>query len=410
MRVRTKGVIGLTLLAAVAAIFATWHLNREQVVDYPNGLQIRWMGITTGTNGFEYGSPGERFLNTLKLIPAKGLTFGGLKFQRPRQLTPFDNDAAVTAWIHVRLPVGGPLYDFGYYWTGARVIAENGTRKIENAAPRPYVTSRDEVVLAIPLRAFPRDSAKVHLRILPPPGNSNDPPWKTNRVEERWTDFQFRNPDFREHARWPRQEAPVTNQVQDISVVLTSAAVGLESWVRFQLSEPGWYLAECRVRDDEGNLSLWNGTMQPGTNQAAVRFNFPLETNRVWKVEPVFVRLKEYPGSRPQEFRTGDLRTVELRAAAPEVEMIDEQQTKYLCHFDGREIRVRRESGDDRPHLFIKSAVEAGKAVSFEGGYWSGRTFGPKVQIWSTTAKATNVTVTFVCPKVVRMEFYVVGR
>ena len=177
-------MVGLAILVLVVAGGIFIYLNRPQKVSFANGMTLEWMGTTLGTNMMMEGSMVQKLL--ARVMPANGITIGGMSLKPPRRLFPV-NESDLTCWVLLR---GTDLKQssFGYYWDGSEVSAGNRSgRWFSNPSARPRTFSLDEVVLAIPLYAFPRDEAKVRLRLVVP---------KRDIQSGGVAEFEFENPFF----------------------------------------------------------------------------------------------------------------------------------------------------------------------------------------------------------------------
>src|SRR5262245_403176 len=70
-------------IGGLAILFASWKGRHVEVAE---GLTLKWLGITEGTNSLAEGNPLEKVLGNW--IPVKGIGFGDMKLRRPASHQP----------------------------------------------------------------------------------------------------------------------------------------------------------------------------------------------------------------------------------------------------------------------------------------------------------------------------------
>src|SRR5688572_486719 len=162
-RCRKLSIIGgFVAIALGTGLF--YMINRPQRFEVSGGTTLTWLGVTVGTNGYEYGTPLERFLGNR--IPAKGFKIGAFKLRPPQVFAGGSEDAPITAWIRM----DGSLAEAARLLSaGSKVFAANSSgRELENPLPRAYPAgSTNQLLFAVPLFAFPRDERVVRLMLSP---------------------------------------------------------------------------------------------------------------------------------------------------------------------------------------------------------------------------------------------------
>jgi hypothetical protein len=399
---RFRKLQALVLLAALVggvALFAVFARSRPVV--YPDGLSLQWIGAAVGTNTLEYGNPLEKLLHKAKLIPRQGLRFAGITLRQPQILWPKDQDADLTGWISVRRPAPFP-YTSGYYWDGSRLVAANNSgRAIENAPLRPWRWTSNELIMCVPLKAFPRDEKILRVLIRPPPDTESLK--MTNRA---WAEFEFANPLRRAPDHWTPTILPATNQIGDLSVTLLSLSTADNSQVHLRLSPAtGWQIVEGRITDEEGNTFSHYST-RSDRGEGWIGFQYALESNRVWKVAIKLVQALNFPFTSDERLPRNKLLKVSIKVDGPESRVVDSFGTTYFVSAERNELSVRREVGLDRPYLILVEATDEGRPLKVEGGsWWEGSRFIQMKQRWTFPNSATNITLHFYSPRIVSTEF-----
>jgi hypothetical protein len=386
-------IVLLSIVGAVALLILPF---RTQVAEFPNGLTLRFLGVTEGTNLFKDGSPLEKLLGNV--IPQTGLRIGSWNLQRPRQAFP-RGEADLNAWVLVR-QAGLDLNQFKYYWEGSKVIATNASgRGFENPPTRPARISSNEVLLTIPLLAFPRDQSSFRLRIRAP---------NITGEAERWAEFKAPNPFRGTLATWDIRPLPATNLIDgDAFVVLRAQSKPTQ--IEVQLPSTNWHMPECRIFDQENNSFSWNRMSGPREGRVVVEFDYGLEGNLPWRMAATFVRSPTVrTDTPPGRFPDFEQQQVTIMSAGPEVQFTNQVGSVYHAQFDGRQLGIRPQAGEKRPYFVLLGATnEQGQAVHFDGGTsWSGRPHGPKRQQWYATKPESRVDLTVACPKSVETEFH----
>jgi hypothetical protein len=443
MRRSFKVCSAIGLLAGIGAILMLW-LSSSKSAQLPNGLRMELLSVTKGTDVFLDGSPLERALGDI--LPSKGVHLGAFHLNRPRPTRSWE-EAPLTAWVSLQGP-GLVQSDFTSRRAGLRVIAASKSgREIENPPGLPMRLSVTEVLLSIPLRAFPRDARTIQLRILPPeytdeieqtllPGPLRERRLVQDRAAERpWVQFEFSNPIHQPVEHWHPSALPITNQIDDLTIVLTELHPGRSKSFRslispqigpadlsFRLSSRNWQIPECIIRDEESNsfshtsMRLLRDRSPPVEFKG--QFEYSLEPDRTWKIQAKLIRAPQFPfnspGSPPlrlTDFPDYERMTAEVVAHGPEVRMTNSLGDAYFCYLAGPEVYVRKETGLDLPYVvLIDAANENMAAVSFDRGVsWAGRPNERKLQRWSMGSSApasTNLTLHFAAPKVVTTVFY----
>ena len=297
------------LLLTVAFLLA--RRGRHRVVTLPDGLSIEFLGVTVGTNRLPYGSPLQRIL--ANHIP-QGLKLGPWTIPPPTFLSRWDETDA-HAWLVVR----GLNRLSRRNWFDSKVVTSNRfSRQISIptlAASFSPNASMNEVVLDVPLVAFPRNDHTAILRFSPP----------TKKEERLWIEFPFRNPLFTAGSAWTPPPPPVTNRFDGQEFILSSAsdsrdqriarAVGT-GHVVLTLPSSDWQIPYCRLFDNEGNSARKSWIEGPRNGKVTVWFDHSLETNRPWRVEATFAR--GFGPPRPDRLYSPEqLRTAHLTAAQP---------------------------------------------------------------------------------------------
>jgi hypothetical protein len=403
------------LIASLIAAFVLFGGNprKHQTFEFSDGTRARLLGVSLGTNEFLEGSFLEKTF--AKQIPPGGLEFLGFKLQRPISRGPIDPQAPLTAWVLLsEIPTSPAPALFGrpprygrahHLWGNTRIMTANSEgREFENPFATPYSISTNQMVLAVPLYAFPRSHPNFSLRIFPPRNLG----WTDENAE-----FELRNPFRGPHPQWAAGPIPSTNQFDDLTTVLAECSPSPVE-VRFELSSIGWHLTECKLYDEEQNVRSKDSHSLAGRVIWA-RFEHGLETNRIWKVEAKFARgpgllpwreSRHHPSSTaPAEYPEDELITLQVNATGPPVKIVSSAGVDYSCSFNGRELFIQRENGLDRPYFIVLGATnEMGQRVVFGNHSWS---ISNPMQRWSTQDPATQLNLQLASPKIVTAEFYV---
>ena len=178
---RALGLLAALFAVAVLALLMLLHNARRREIPVGGGRSVEWLGVTAGTNRLRYRTPLQMLLGYF--VPSGGVAIAGLYFPAPEIVAGFE-DVDATAWVTVH-GTGVSPQGFNFYWEGSEVITSNRTgRQFSLPPPQPFRTDSNQVVLSIPLTAFPRDQKTVILKLSPPvePG-----------MKRLWIDFEFEN-------------------------------------------------------------------------------------------------------------------------------------------------------------------------------------------------------------------------
>jgi hypothetical protein len=382
------------VLSALSLGGSLFIFSKGRSVELTGDAVLHWQGVTEGTNTFREGSPFEKLLGDH--IPAKGISFGALKLQRPAIYQP-RTGAPLTAWIKAT----GPGIDkFQYHLRhGFKVMTANSSgREFELPPEMPYqISPSNEVLFAISLLAFPRDEKYLRLRIVLP----LDKPQKHHSAE-----FSFKNPFLGVRERWTVGSLPITNDIGSYRFVLFSVS-SRPAGLIFHTPAKGWYLSECAIWDEESNRSLMSSASYE-ERRIIVSFDYPLEINRPWKVSALFTRAVPHRTLPSGKFMPEDWLRVRVGTNHLQADLTDREGTVYNCRLDGQEFSVWSVAAPrEKPEFtMIRATNGLGEKVEFVGPSWTDN--GSQItQMWRTKKPASSVTVELGAAKTVRAEFYV---
>jgi hypothetical protein len=270
---------------------------------------------------------------------------------------------------------------------GSRVLAENSAgRQIENPLPSIRRALSNELLISIPLFAFPRDEPQIRVRFSPP---------VTNESAREWITFTIENPYPATPKNWSVEPLPKTNVVRDEMVILKDLKINPVS-CEFELPGPGWTISHCSIQDTDGNLFSSSGRHW---NQNVPKvlwcdFSYSLETNSPWSIEATFVRATN--------FTTGDKRNVRLSLNVRGATITNRIGQVSDLLFNDTSIDIAGKPGDGPPQWIITAAanLDNGHPIEFVmGANWIGVTGGPMVKSWPIDDQCTNLMVQFADPK-----------
>jgi hypothetical protein len=268
-------IVVLVILSA-GGFLLLWRPSerRIQQVNSRHGA-FRVIDVTRRGEPFRSGSPLERVLRVV--LPNQGLSVGDFQLRKPVEFAQWQ-DAPLTVWLlyrgtNIRQGVTPPLF-------GSRVVAENSAgRQIEN--PLPLIRGRlsNELLISVPLFAFPRDQKTIHVRFSPP---------AESEMSREWINFEINNPFRNKPERWVRQGLPATNVVEGEQVVLRQMSIN-PVICDFELPGAGWHVSHCSIRDPEGNAYQASSTRRNSKSPHELQrgFAYSLETNMPWESTPL---------------------------------------------------------------------------------------------------------------------------
>ena len=365
-------------------------IHRRQSAEMASG-EFELLEVTRRGEPFRAGSSLERLLD--KVIPAGGVAIGPVQLRKPEQFTPWE-DAPLVAWLLYRGTNIGRRGTSPFF--GARVVAENSAgRQIENPLPLVVRARSNEVLISLPLVAFPRDESRIRLRFSPP---------ATNETSREWVSFGIDNPLPVALARWAPEPLPKTNIVEHESAVLERLTVH-PVVCQFKLPGPGWIVPQCSIQDAEGNVfrsstSSWNQNVPEVISRS---FTYTLETNLPWRIEATFLRATNFAPS--------DLRIVRLAANAAPVAITNRLGLVCDCLFDGRALSIFGRANDGPPTWLVVTATnrDSGRALKLEmDAQSSGITGRPIGKFWTPIEiNCTNIVLQLADPKGFTTEWFV---
>jgi hypothetical protein len=299
-----------------------------------------------------------------------------------------------TAWVTVH-GTGVFPRGFDYYWEGSEVITSNRAgRQFSLTPPQHFRTHPNQVLLSIPLSAFPRDQKTVILKLSPPvdPG-----------MNRRWIDFEFENPFRSPRPIWTAPSAPITNRLGESEFVLTSAGTNT---ITFKVPSDDWWATDCRMADNEGNKFGFSSEKWPKEGVVKMWYKHRLELNRVWRVQATFVK------GRGKNYAYEVRRTVRLTRNVPEVTLTNGAGELFLCRLTGSRLQVHNAQGIDRPHWVVLSATnENAEAIAIAiNSAWTTGPGGSVFQIWHLPKPCTVLNLELACPLVVTGVFMVMPK
>ena len=382
----------LLIVGLLSVFFRRNSLSRG--IPIGNAMTVEFLGVTAGSNNLRHGSFLERLLGDE--IPARGLRVGPLILRRPMTLRNA-GDAAASAWLVVR-GAGPAPRGFSYYWEGSdAVISNRSGRQFSIPTAQPFHIDAKQVVLRVPLVAFPRDGKTVFLRLSPPaePG-----------AVRQCLEFEFENPLQTSAPKWNASPAPVTNKVGDLQFILTSAA---PNKIMFALPSADWSISDCRMFDNEGNSFGWSRTEGPRDLQTKVWFDHWLEVNRSWRVRATFIR-GVLAGRPIAQIPTSECRVARLTRSAPEISLTNTTGEVFSCRVVRDELHFRNETGNVTPYWIILSATNQDNEridVSSVGWTGTGGASAPQEQVWSLPKPCSALDLQLACPLAISREFLV---
>jgi hypothetical protein len=364
--------------------------DRYQQPAQTAGGRFELLDVTLRGEPFRSGSPLQQLFKDA--IPNHGLSFGEFQLRKPEEFTEWQ-DAPLTVWLRyrgteIRQRITPPIF-------GARVLAENSRgRQIENSLPSVRRSSSNEVIISVPLVAFPRDEDKIIVRFSPP---------QTNEASREWINFEIDNPFQREPARLVPQSLPRTNIVDGERIVLNDLSIN-PVVCDFELPGEGWLVPQCSIEDPEGNKlhassARWKTSLPLKLQRG---FALSLETNLPWRVEATFVRATN--------FAPADLRTLRLTAGGAEIALTNRSGEVSKCRLSEDALRIEGTAGDPPPQWIVTTAtnLDTGRALKFfMDAQWTGVTGGAWSKYWALEGVATNVTVQLADPKTLYSEWCV---
>jgi hypothetical protein len=383
-----------TLFAvAILALVMVIQNTRPREIPIGGGRSVEWLGVSTGTNQLRYGSPLQRILGYF--VPYGGVAIAGMYFPSPEILAgPDDVDA--TAWLVVH-GTGVSPQGFNNYWEGSEVITSNRTgRQFSLTPPQPFRKYSNQVVLSIPLAAFPRDQKTVLLELSPP---------AEHEMKRRWIEFEFENPFRSSRPIWTGASPPVTNHLGGSEFVLSSAEANK---ITFKVPSDDWWISACRIADDEGNKYGLSSVEWREKGSVKVWFNHWLETNRVWRVQATFVKGNSNR-RRESKFTEEERRTVHLTPNAPEVTLTNGAGELFFCRLTNNTLRVHNPHGIGRPNWVVLSATDGNAepiAIPKDSASMSGHG-GSEIQVWHLRKTCTILNLELACPPVLTGVFMV---
>jgi hypothetical protein len=393
---RALALFAALFTAAVLALLVLLRTAQTREIPNGGGRSVEWIGVTTGTNRLRYGNPFQKVLGYF--VPSGGVAIAGLYFPSPEILTSFD-DVDGTAWLTVH-GTGVSPQGFNYYWEGSEVITSNRTgRWFSLTPPQPFRTDSNQVVMSIPLPAFPRDQKTVILKLSPPVERG---------MKRRWIDFEFQNPFSSPGPVWTAPSTPITNRMGGSQFVLTSAAANK---ITFKVPADDWWISDCRIADNEGNKFGFSGAEWPKEGTAKIRFSYWLELNRVWRVQATFVK----DGARKRrevKFAKEERRTVRLGPNVPEVTLTNGAGELFLCRLTNNALQVHNPQGVGRPYWVVLSATnENSEAIAIaRASAWMSGHGGSEIQVWHLPKTCTVLNLELACPPVLTGVFMVMPK
>ena len=437
LRARLLILLALLALSVVLVIVVT----KPQRIHLSAETSVEFLGVTVGTNAFIHGNLLEKILGDR--IPAKGLTLGPFNLRRPRTYTVNTDDAPLAARILIR----GPLEQLEQWFTrDLTVIAANSAgRELENPPPVPFSTfpgASNEMLLTVPLFAFPRDERNVRLRLTL---------LRRRSAERRSLQFKFPNPFPRPPpAQWQPATLPITNVAADAQFILQQFSDPTR--LTFLLPK-GWRPTECKIEDSEGNFhrarlpEAYISDSQTGSaliaaaradqqmpdgyvtsTKTVVPFRHSLERDRVWKITATFVAasINAIPAGPRYDVARIDSGH-DLRFQIPvntKLTLTNSAGATYTCTFYGDTLSIMNATNNtEKTHFVILSATDdlhrdvnftfgpenfrrPGFAVPAGGQTWriaGTPNFPIRVQPYTTT----NLSLYLVVPKTVETVFYI---
>ena len=385
----TSYLLAIVLLALGWALFSRHNSARLRQSIQVSGEGFELIAVTHRGEPFRKGTLLECLLEPL--IPTGGVGAGGFQLRKPEQFNEWA-DSPLTAWLvyrgtNIQPGLTPPLF-------GARVVAANSSgRSIENPLPSVRRAQSNELLISVPLFAFPRDQDRIRLHFSPP---------AKDEADRKWATFEIKNPFREAPAVWTPEQLPKPKVTAGETVILQSLTVDPVA-CRFQPPGPGWDVPHCSIQDPEGNLfqsslKSWN-SKEPEIKRG---FTWTLETNQPWRIQATFVRTTN--------FAAADMRTLRLAANAPETTLTNSSGQVCSCTFEGGSIRVAGKAGNGPPYWIITAAtnVASGRPLEFFMiDVWSGVTGGSISKFWPLRDGCTNVVIEFADPKVVTAEWYV---
>ena len=405
----------LILLFVVLALSVAFILVAAgpQRIQFSPETSLEFLGVTIGTNAFIYGNSLEKILGDR--IPAKGLNLGPFKLRRPGRYV-VDTDGAPLA---ARILIRGPREHFGEWFSrDSKVITANSSgRQLENPNPLPSLSNSNEMLLTVPLFAFPRDEREVRLRLSPSRNGS---------AERRWIEFRFPNPFRQPPAEWKPTPLPITNVAGGGQFILHQQLSNPTRLI-FLLPSKGWRLAECKIHDPEGNLyrsrRLDNAVSDFKT---VMPFTHSFERDRIWKVTASFVAASVNTNQFGPRYDVAQIDSdQDLRfhiAANTELALTNRTGTTYSCTFDGQNLAIRNATNhaEQTPFIILSATDDLRRDVNFVSNFDylrpprrppGGQTWQiggtPILPIQLQQHRVTNISVYLVAPKTVETVFYI---
>ena len=264
-------LLGLSASALIVCVLAILP-RRNHPVELPEGTVLRLAGVTYGTNAFVYGNMAERVVG--KWLPARGLSVFGFTLGPPQKLravsmTLPQEVPPITVWFSLTGKDPSKVqFEWGWVHKNRVFAMSKSGRQLEHSPARVYSFSSKEVIFAAPLTAFPRDQKEIIVRVL-----------RRDRKGEwsRAGDFSLPNPLRVIPQKWREQLVPATNQIVPLEVVLEkvhvrmvevmNVPVPLSPELELQVTKDGnpaeeWEIAECVIRDSDGNFRVGSRTSQ----------------------------------------------------------------------------------------------------------------------------------------------------